>query len=602
LSFRIEHYPIDRTPEYVALSYAWEGQVPTEPINIDGRVCMITRNLRDALFTLSKPIRDKAHGYCWADAICIAQHDDAEKSSQVALMTKIYKNAKFVFVWLGMPSNDGDLAMQMIRTVTGHFLNLVRKNRGSFTAALAAKPLGSELSLTDYSGEAWDRVADLLRRTWFERAWVAQEVSVNERVTIFCGRQGIEWYNLDLLTFVRYRLEIALKTEAGVGSGGLPTSNNEGVHHLSQIRRTVLEGQGYPLLEALHNLRIHKCEMGHDKVYAALGLASDFTAGAIIPDYSKSVVDVYIDVVRYCLGSAAADHRLDFLGMVVRPRHCSEKLHPAVFNFGAESETTPTWVPDWRIMVSSSILPKTFGVENSAEAKLYDASRGSEADINIENRQLRVKGLVVDCIASISCTHVVGDFSFAVQKSWRPPHLDDKYPTEESIDKAFWCTLVADVKWYTTLRAMHRGYSVDWDILKNGWRALPDETKYLEQTDMMGSISFATLNRRLFRTQKGYMGLAPAAAAIGDKICVLFGGQVLYILRQRRMGRRMSSWESAMCMDSWMVKLWICPPKTMNRNLSPKFLFLSEHLLRQILRNLFGQTALLHKIRLVYRA
>jgi len=29
------------------------------------------------------------------------------------------------------------------------------------------------------------------------------------------------------------------------------------------------------------------------------------------------------------------------------------------------------------------------------------------------------------------------------------------------------------------------------------------------------------------------MGLAPAAAAVGDQFCVFFGGQVLYLLTQK---------------------------------------------------------------------
>lgn len=33
------------------------------------------------------------------------------------------------------------------------------------------------------------------------------------------------------------------------------------------------------------------------------------------------------------------------------------------------------------------------------------------------------------------------------------------------------------------------------------------------------------------------MGLASAATAIGDKICIFFGGQVLYVLRERGEGK-----------------------------------------------------------------
>lgn len=37
----------------------------------------------------------------WIDAICINQHDLAEKARQIPLMTRIYSTAARVLVWLG---------------------------------------------------------------------------------------------------------------------------------------------------------------------------------------------------------------------------------------------------------------------------------------------------------------------------------------------------------------------------------------------------------------------------------------------------------------------------------------------------------------------
>jgi hypothetical protein len=41
-----------------------------------------------------------------------------------------------------------------------------------------------------------------------------------------------------------------------------------------------------------------------------------------------------------------------------------------------------------------------------------------------------------------------------------------------------------------------------------------------------------TFGRRFMWTEDGKMGLVPAAAEVNDKICVFFGGQVLYIIRE----------------------------------------------------------------------
>ncbi|KAI0134396.1 hypothetical protein BJ170DRAFT_609667 [Xylariales sp. AK1849] len=37
----------------------------------------------------------------WADALCIDQEDSKEKGSQKSAMTRIYRGASLVLVWLG---------------------------------------------------------------------------------------------------------------------------------------------------------------------------------------------------------------------------------------------------------------------------------------------------------------------------------------------------------------------------------------------------------------------------------------------------------------------------------------------------------------------
>lgn len=45
--------------------------------------------------------------YIWADAVCINQVDEEEKSQQVQLMPLIYRKAKSVLIWLGDESQNG---------------------------------------------------------------------------------------------------------------------------------------------------------------------------------------------------------------------------------------------------------------------------------------------------------------------------------------------------------------------------------------------------------------------------------------------------------------------------------------------------------------
>jgi hypothetical protein len=55
-----------------------------------------------------------------------------------------------------------------------------------------------------------------------------------------------------------------------------------------------------------------------DKVYAIPSLASDFNIGDLVPDYSKPFEDVYMDLIYFSISKSTLEHKLDFLGFVVR--------------------------------------------------------------------------------------------------------------------------------------------------------------------------------------------------------------------------------------------------------------------------------------------
>lgn len=66
-------------------------------------------------------------------------------------------------------------------------------------------------------------------------------------------------------------------------------------------------------------------------MYAVVDLASDISPGDIIPDYSKTVMKVYIDIAKL---KTLSGHELDFLG-ILEPRH----IHR-----GDSSYLTPDWL------------------------------------------------------------------------------------------------------------------------------------------------------------------------------------------------------------------------------------------------------------------
>jgi len=64
----------------------------------------------------------------WADAVCINQQDDNEKSKQVQLMLDIFASASKVLAWTGEASYDSDDAMDLISTFW-RFLGKIRDDK-----------------------------------------------------------------------------------------------------------------------------------------------------------------------------------------------------------------------------------------------------------------------------------------------------------------------------------------------------------------------------------------------------------------------------------------------------------------------------------------
>ncbi|KUJ09026.1 uncharacterized protein LY89DRAFT_598914, partial [Mollisia scopiformis] len=84
---------------YTAISYTWGDASLLKMIWINGVPLEITTNLFEALLH----VRDtKRQLRIWADAICINQHDDEEKSFQVGMMGRIYATAHHTVIYVGL--------------------------------------------------------------------------------------------------------------------------------------------------------------------------------------------------------------------------------------------------------------------------------------------------------------------------------------------------------------------------------------------------------------------------------------------------------------------------------------------------------------------
>jgi Heterokaryon incompatibility protein (HET) len=85
---------IDNTSAYNALSYAWGDATQTQEVICNGALCTVTQSLYQALLHIR---RHHAATPLWADAICINQKSDLEKTRQVRMMVTSSLNCPFVY-------------------------------------------------------------------------------------------------------------------------------------------------------------------------------------------------------------------------------------------------------------------------------------------------------------------------------------------------------------------------------------------------------------------------------------------------------------------------------------------------------------------------
>jgi hypothetical protein len=106
---------LDDRPQFTALSYVWGNHAPSHQhfIECENVKLPITENCHCALKHLRRKL---GHFTIWMDAVCINQHDLAEKAQQIPLMGDIYSVAKVVYVWLGQGTPETDRAMQYFAT------------------------------------------------------------------------------------------------------------------------------------------------------------------------------------------------------------------------------------------------------------------------------------------------------------------------------------------------------------------------------------------------------------------------------------------------------------------------------------------------------
>ncbi|KAK2028746.1 heterokaryon incompatibility protein, partial [Colletotrichum zoysiae] len=248
--------------EYDAISYTWaseDGKMElTERITLNRRGFLVTPNCAMALRRARSRGAEKV---IWIDAVCLNQNDVGERGHQVRLMPQIFSRARQVLVYVGEPVPEEERVLQMLQADS--------------VPAMLLHPLRLALQT-------------LLKRRYFSRAWVLQEVALARKATLICGKFSMPW-------------------------SALPS--------VLQFRAPAYRDSS-DLLQLLDLARHSHATDPRDKLFAVFGLVSCADADGIAPDYTKSTEEVYMRMAGWIA------ERFGVPAMLVRAFHLAQFGQP----------------------------------------------------------------------------------------------------------------------------------------------------------------------------------------------------------------------------------------------------------------------------------
>jgi len=339
LSCRLQVVSLDRLlrPRYDTLSYTWGSSRNTITISVNKQAVGVSSSLFTALRALRRTFKTVT---IWADALCINQNNNSEKSKQVALMGRIYKQGRQTWVSLGCPDEEwadgswspaahlSENARVLQRLVRGlwrllwHHLVLRRSRRSRLGVnhISDARRLMSSAENDDHlddSGRENRRAATsmltwLATHEYWSRVWVVQEIALSrtDPICIF-GKHQVPLLSLDTV-FSDWAAGADVISPASRRVSWSPEVG-EGVNRAQEICMlrdeflsvwTLRLTGSMGLLRALQFASYRRASIAHDHVYGLRSLLPASEQDSLPPDYNLSVRQLYASVTRLLLGKA----------------------------------------------------------------------------------------------------------------------------------------------------------------------------------------------------------------------------------------------------------------------------------------------------------
>lgn len=346
---------LEDAPSYTALSYTWGSPNFTQKICINGRCFQVTKNLESALLHLQQ--RNDTI-VLWIDAVCLNQMDNEEQSHQVQQMRRIYEEAQLVLIWLGVAGNKCDLAMDKLKKFGEQYAkravirrwewknyisrwihHIVSFQTDDEPGELTLEQILSKVTFNDDPRATLPSppIISLLRRPWWQRIWVVQELAVAEKAVFMCGEKSIDADHMSTAVMIfRLAVQAAHGTlyvsprdfvSPGIDSRPyLMLGSLRMKEYRAKLQLLNLIQAAFPYMENRRRLRATD---PRDVIFALSGLSSDSGSLGIRPDYDENCPQVFSRTARALIN-----------------KHCSLELLRDCF-FPKLHSQLPSWIPDW---------------------------------------------------------------------------------------------------------------------------------------------------------------------------------------------------------------------------------------------------------------
>ncbi|KAK6218473.1 Ankyrin and HET domain-containing protein [Colletotrichum tabaci] len=330
-------------------------------IIVNRQTLKVTRSLATAL----RYLRSQDQGVIlWADSICIDQSNAAEKNVQVALMGDIYRTAECVRIWLGEDDQDTAQAMQLVNDCNGF----------RDTNAVVKRVVGDERGAIGLAG--------LLRRPYWNRMWMFQEILLSKIGHVHCGTSSAPFG-----TFVQMDL-VSSQPQLWPARRTSPAwihDLRKAFFNIAQF--TIAPRELQNLEHILAVTRVLQASEPADKLFALMGTCD--MASYLTVDYDKTFQDIYVGFTRNYSKSTGKLSLTLTAGW--RNPVCKE-----------DDGQLPSWTPDYRGSRPESDIYAGF-----ATAGVFNASKGCCFENDVFNPELPegvlvTQGYILDTIQSVT--------------------------------------------------------------------------------------------------------------------------------------------------------------------------------------------------------